>query len=342
MSFGSSFRWSSMVIGGAGILLGVVVAPATAFGQGCMPFRFMSPSLGGPKAAFLQPGEWQLGVAMRRIASDKFFLGTHEIPGPNGQPLDLRLNSLDLSFTYATSERLSMTLTVPLAYSTAENTNADLKRHQVSSSGVGDLNLMANLWLGLPARHLNGDVSVGLGVKTPTGRNHIKGTSYDSLGNPSQVFLQQTIQMGDGGWAVLVQSQGFQHLFGHASAYYSGFYSVSLRRNSDVPTAGTFWAIPDVYSARVGFADQLMMEPGLSTSLGWRIDGTPTNDLIGGHTAFFRHDGYTMYLDPGISFQSGPNQFALNVPVRIRQDYTGPAPGGVPDYALYASFTRTF
>lgn len=342
MSLRSSVKWSSDGIRVAGILLGLVVAPAVGFGQGCMPFRFVSPSLGGERNAFLQAGEWQLGLSTRRIASNRFFLGTQEIPGPFGQPLNIRLNSLDLDLTYATSDRFSLTATVPFSYSTAENTNADLKRHQVSSAGVGDINLMANLWLGSPARHLNGNVFVGLGVKTPTGSNHVKGASFDSLGNSSQVFLQQTLQLGDGGWAVLLQSEGFQHLFGRASGYYSGYYSVSLRQHSDVPQAGTFWAIPDVYSARVGFAYLMMMEPGLSASLGGRIDGTPTNDLLGGHTSFFRHNGYTMYLDPGVSLQSGPNQFALNVPVRVRQDYTGPAPGGVNDYAIYASFTRTF
>lgn len=343
--------WSRQVSMGLGMLL---AAPAVAFGQGCMPLRFTSPALGGQQAAFLLPHEWQVGVSARRVATNRFFVGTQEdeTKAPLGQPLNLRLNSVDLSFSYALSSRFSLTLTAPLSYSTIETTHADHLRHQVSNTGVGDLNVAGNLWLGAPTQHPNGNVSLGFGVKAPTGRYHTTGDVHDSLGNVSQAPLTQTVQLGDGGWAVLLQGQAFQQVFPRGSVYFSGSYSVSLRQHTDVQRSpGVLTAVPDVYSARLGLAYGLMAEPGLSVSLGGRIDGTPVGNLVGGKTDFFRSAGYTLFIDPGVSLQNGPDQFTLSVPVRVRHNYlsmrlstgqTRVGMGGVNDYVIYAGYSRRF
>ena len=87
-----------------------------------MPLRFTSASLGGQQAPYLLPHEWQIGLAARRVASNRFFVENTrtKTQAPGGQPLHLRLNTVDLSATYATSERFSLTLTVPLSHSTGE------------------------------------------------------------------------------------------------------------------------------------------------------------------------------------------------------------------------------
>jgi hypothetical protein len=348
----SSPRWSV----GLGILLSLLAVPGVALGQGCMPLRFTSPSLGGQQTPYFQAHEWQVGIAVRRVATNRFYVGDQEdeTKAPGGQPLHLRLNSVDLSFAYATSERFSLALSVPLSYSTVDQAFPDLQRHQVSSGGVGDINLIGNLWLGAPSRHPNSNVSVGLGIKMPTGSNHVQGNTYDASGNVSQVTINQAVQLGDGGWAVLLQGQAFQQVFPRGSVYLSGFYSISLQQHTDVlfPAANTFWAVPDLYSARLGLSYGLMAEPGLSVSLGGRIDGTTVRDLVGGRTDFYRKAGYTMFVDPGLSLQSGPNQFILDVPVRVRHNYLSMlvnngqtvriGNGGVNDYVLYAGFSRRF
>lgn len=91
-----------------GILWLLLTAPRVAFGQGCMSLRFTSPSLGGLNAPYLLENDWQFEIALRRVTTDKFFVGSQEdeSAAPFGQPpLDLSLNSLDLSITYATTER---------------------------------------------------------------------------------------------------------------------------------------------------------------------------------------------------------------------------------------------
>ena len=340
------------VLAVSGLVTGLLWAPRDAVGQGCMPLRFTSPSLGGEHVPYLGAHEWQLSVAARRVATHRFYVGSQEdeTQAPGGQPLYLRLNSVDLGLSYATSERLSFSLTVPLSYSTASNIDPDGKRYQVSSTGVGDINLMGDLWLRTPGLHPNGNVVVGLGVKSALGSNHIQG-DFGTPGGVIQQPLSQTVQLGDGGWAVLLQAQAFQRVAGHASTYAAGFYSVSLKKHTDVPwpPANALWAVPDVYSARLGFSYGLKDDPALSVSLGGRIDGTPTRDLVGGRTDFYRHAGYTMYVDPGISLQLGLNQFTLNVPVRVRHNYLSmtlsdgsvrPGVGGVNDYVIYVTWTR--
>ena len=177
------FGFNRFVMGLA-ITMTLFAIPANSSAQGCMPLHFTTPSLGGEGIVFLRPHQWQLGLAVRRVATNKFFVGSAEKPSaaPFGQPVNLRLNSADLSATYAMTERTSLSLAVPLFYGTAEQTYADLQRHQVSNKGIGDISATANMWLGSPSRHPNGNVSLGLGVKAPTGSYHATGASYSATG----------------------------------------------------------------------------------------------------------------------------------------------------------------
>jgi hypothetical protein len=336
-----------------GLLIGLILAPELARGQGCMPLHFTFPGLAGGKVNFYQAHDWQLGVAFRSVATNRFFVGTQEdeAAAPNGQPLNLRLNSLDLSLTYATGEQVSLTLTVPVSYSTAENTQADQLRHQVSGAGVGDVNLMVNSWLASPIRHPNGNIALGFGLKAPTGNYHITGSSHSPTGAVKQVPVTGSLQAGDGGWAVLLQGQAFQQLFPRGSAYFSGSYAISMREHTDVVWAGLQSAVPDVYSARLGMTYGVLAEPGLSFSLGGRIDGTPSGDLLGGKDSYYRSAGYTVYVEPGVWMQVGPSQFSLGVPIRVYHDYATvtnskgqsvPGRGGVNDYIIYAGYTWRF
>jgi hypothetical protein len=324
-----------------------------AAAQGCMPLHFTTPSLGGEGISFLHSGQWQVGVAIRRVATNKFFVGDaeNEAMAPFGQPLHLRLNSADASITYAASYRTTFSVTVPFFYGTAENANADLNRHQVSNSGIGDITATANMWLAEPTRHPNGNVSLGLGVKAPTGGYQATGAFYGPTGTVTQPFLTPTLQLGDGGWAILAQTQAFQQMAGRLSAYGSGLYSASTREHTDATFQGIMVSVPDVYSARAGLAFGLAPDQGLSVSLGGRIDGTMSSDLIGGRDDYKRDAGYYMYVEPGMAWTNGPNQFTLSVPVRVRANYytatlsngtTRVGAGGVNDYIIYAGFTRRF
>jgi hypothetical protein len=344
----------SRLAGGAMVALLVLGLPTHAsHAQGCMPLRFTSPSLGGQGTSFLRPHEWQVGVGLRRVATHRFYVGSEETESaaPGGEPLRIHLNSLNLSAAYGLSERSSVTLAVPMSYSSASNIHLDGLRHSNSAAGIGDISLTASYWLAQPTQRPFSNAQVSLGVKTPTGSVHKTDDFFAPDGSVSQQPVPQTLQTGDGGFAVLVQLQAFQRLTPRLSLYQLGSYSASLKEHTDVtwPPAGTEWAVPDLYSGRLGLAWAAAPDHGLSFSLGGRIDGTTTADLIGGHDDYYRHAGYTMYLDPGVSWVTGLNQLTLSVPVRMRHNYLSetlsdgsvrPGAGGVNDFLVYFDFSR--
>lgn len=353
MTTATSTRWRRSSVR---VAIGVVLCLAGTRGasaQGCMPLHFTTPSLGGEAVSFLHPGQWQLGLSVRRVATNRFYVGDaeDEAAAPFGHPLNLRLNSADISATYAVSERATLSATVPFFYGTQEITNLDAARHQSSNSGIGDVNVGANVWLASPTAHPNGNVSLGLGVKAPTGSYHATSAFYGPTGTPSQVPLTPTLQLGDGGWAVLAQGQAFQQVAGRTSAYASGLYSASLRMHTDATWQGLIVAVPDVYSARAGLAFGIAPESGISVSLGGRIDGTMIRNLVGGRDDSKRDAGYYVYVEPGLAWSTGPNQFTLNVPVRVRANYYAmvlsdgtfrSGVGGVNDFIVYAGYSRRF
>ena len=331
----------------------VLAIPANISAQGCMPLHFTSPSLGGEGIVFLRPHQWQMGLAVRRVATDKFFVGDTEksTASPFGQPLNLRLNSADVSLTYATTEQTSLSITVPFFYGTAEQTHGDKNRHQVSNGGVGDISLTASRWLRAPSRHPNGNMSLGLGVKAPTGSHLATGATYNAAGTATQTTLTPTLQLGDGGWAISAQTQAFQQLSGRTAIYASGIYSASLKEHTDGIWQGVLVAVPDVYTARAGFGFALAPDQGVSVSVGGRVDGTRMSDLFGGSDDFKRSAGHYMYVEPGLAWMTGVNQFTLSVPVRVRASYythrlsNGTeriGAGGVNDFIIYAGVSRRF
>lgn len=342
----------AMVHVAAGVAL-MIGATGGASAQGCMPLHFTTPSLGGQATTFLQPGQWQVGLSVRRVATNRFWAGAaeNEAAAPFGQPVNLRLNSGDLGVTYAATERTSVSVTVPFSYGTMEFTNLDTNRHQYSNGGIGDISATATMWLAAPTRHPNGNVSVGFGVKAPTGSYHATGAFYGATGVVTETDLHPSIQLGDGGWAIQAQGQAFQQVFARTSVYASGAYSASLREHSDEVWKGLLVDVPDVYSARAGLAFALAPDQGLSVSLGGRIDGTTMRNLFGKRDDNFRDPGYYAYVEPGLAWVSGMNQFTLNVPVRVHAQYDTRVLsdgtlrvgiGGVNDYIIYAGWSRRF
>jgi hypothetical protein len=320
-----------------------------------MPVRFTSPSLGGQRENFLKKGEWQVGLASRHLYADQWFVGTRvdETKTPFQRPLYLNINTLDVSVTYGLNERASLTLTLPFLYGTHSRLYADLRRHQVQSIGLGDINLIANTWLWSPQARPNGNVNLGLGVKTPFGSNEVEDDWWLADSSEIRHVVDQSIQLGDGGWGIILQAQAFQRVLPSASLYFVGTYMMSTREHTDVvsPIVGVTLGVPDVYYVRGGVARSLWAEQGLSASLGARLDGITRRDIIGGGDEHFRRPGYTFFLDPGLSLRRGPVEFTVNFPIRVHQNFpqsiidrkTGfPGGGDLADNLIYVGYTHRF
>lgn len=60
---------------------------------------------------------------------------------------------------------------------------------------------------------------------------------------------------------------------------------------------------------------------GLSASLGWRIEGIPVYDLVGG-SGGFRRPGYVTSIEPSLAYMKGRTTLSLNVPVALVRNRT--------------------
>ncbi|MBM3838591.1 MAG: hypothetical protein FJ398_11630 [Verrucomicrobia bacterium] len=154
--------------------------------------------------------------------------------------------------------------------------------------------------------------------------------------------------------------QAFQKIFKNTYGYASGFYLINPREKSDTQFTtdpNVLLSVPDQYQGRLGLSYTIWPEKGIALSLGGRVDGLPVRDLIGGADDGFRRPGYSVYIDPGISWSWGKNFLSFNGPVavaRSRQrsirdilasERTGQyvhGAGGIADFLLVASYSRRF
>jgi hypothetical protein len=305
-----------------------------------MPVRLTS-SLGVQGNSFLQAGHWELDAGYRWLHTrgEDFFVGTARTPAPpalqppGGQPIEIDVHTVSLGLTYAATDQIRVSISAPFQTGTISIAHEDGIRHSQTVTGLGDVIVTGNAWLFNPRTGPAGNVSLGLGVKTPTGSNTAADTYYTASG-AEQRWVDQAVQPGDGGWGIVLELQAFQRVSSAAVTYLSGFYLLNPKERTDVQigtpvglpgdglSTGTpyFLSVPDAYSVRGGVSYALWPEQGLSLSLGGRFDGVPVGDLVNGGDDNFRRPGYAAFVDPGLDLSLGSNTFTLNVPVRVHAD----------------------
>ena len=297
-----------------------------AAAQGCEPIRFTTPiNLGGEGQAYQRAQQWQFTLAYRRLHSNEFYVGTSQDPtkGPGGQAPTFDIHTFVADIGYSPTDRLQLNVSLPFSTASLSRLGwgtGNPTRHGQRATGIGDVSAMGALWLLNPKSHQNGNVSVGLGFKAPTG-SHTKSSWFYSATDSVEFPADQTIQPGDGGWAINLQTQAFQRVFEGLYAYGFGAYMANPRAQTEVtinPTSPVRWSVPDVYQARLGAAYSVWPDQGLTVSLGGRLDGIPKNDLFGGgDTTAVKRTSQIIYLDPGLSLNRGRSSITLSVPIRL-------------------------
>ncbi len=281
---------------------------------------------GEAQSTDLRAHEWQVALDYRYLHADQFFFGGQATTPPQqffGQPLFIYVHSVNLNVTYATSDRFSLRLTVPVSYGSQSRFYQDSARHVARAGGIGDIGLVGNAWLLDPATHAKANLALGAGVKIPTGNNEFTATHFLKGGGSLQFPVDQAIELGDGGWGVILQGQAFRQVAPRTFAYFTGSYLLSPRDQTDVMRAPpgemnstVHISVPDVYTGRLGVSYGLAPEQGLSVSLGGRVDGIPYHDLIGKSDGF-RRPGYIVFVDPGVALERGQGTFTLSTPIRV-------------------------
>ena len=363
------------------ILFLIGLIPSLGKGQGCIAVRHRSCAVGsGPNSnTLMSPGQWQVSLGMRSLHSYKHFVGTEYQPQRETEGTNVINNtqSADLGISYSVTGRLSVSANLPFSYNdrtslyehygNSVTVNPGRNRFETKSVGIGDARLTANYWILDPLKHPKANVMLGLGIKLPTGNSNVKDVVHRRKADGSDYTLEkpvdQSIQLGDGAIGYNLEVQGYKLLGTKSLLYYNGFYLLSPQNvneteqfASDKPITDLmirYHSVADQFAARVGVAYDLIPTKGFQVMLGGRMEGIPSNDLLGKSDGF-RRPGYIISLEPGISYSKSKNMFSLTMPLaivrnRIKSAFDLKDPSGLrhgdaafADYFISATVSHRF
>lgn len=314
------------------LAISFLVSTANLHAQGCVAIRQFS-GLGNSvgQGNILNKGEWNISANYRYFKSFRHFRGTHEEPNriEDGTEVINYQHGLDINISYAFSERLYGIVSLPFQYnersSLYEHNRTD--RHTTYSKGFGDMRIGAGYWLLSGEKARKGNTAIGLGIKFPTGDYAATSTFYrGEESTPTEMTVDQSIQLGDGGTGLIVDFQGLWNIGGANFWYYDGFYMFNPKETNGTPTNRSranesIMSVPDQYAVRTGVLHSFEKIHGLGLSLGGRIEGIPVRDAFGGSEGF-RRPGYIISVEPGVSYMLGNVTGTLNVPIALWRNRT--------------------
>jgi hypothetical protein len=311
-------------------------------------------------------GEWQLSLSYRGLESETHYSGSERQRHREREQTYVinTQQALDIGVSYAATDRLSFTLGIPLVEASwaipSPLRPVPGPRAKQEASGLGDVSLTGRYWMFAPeSRH---NVSLGLGVKAPTGEHDAR-QEYPNLDgtNPAVKAVDQSVQLGDGGWGILFDVQAFRQLR-KVTLFASGTYLANPRDTNGTPSIivglglgdNPVFAeegllvnsVPDQYLVRLGAVTPIGKK-GLGASLAYRVEGLPRYDLIGDSHGW-RRPGHEMFVEPGIAYSRGGSTWSLNVPIgfyrnREPNPYSGrEGDATFPDYIVLTGVSYRF
>jgi len=331
--------------------------------QGCVAVRQMGGINPLSTSGYaLSKGEFQIGTSYRYFHSFRHFVGTEEQPqrqnsgggfdangNEKGNAVNIYSHAVDFNISYGISDRLQVNLFIPyvnnersqvLATKKDPTTGQTLEgtRYSMWASGLADIRMSANYLVFDPAKAMNGNLLVGMGVKLNSGSYTAKDNAMILDPTTKQPvyqmqYVDQAIQPGDGGIGISVEVQGYKKLHKGIYGFANGYYLFNPRESN-----GTFksppsvvngqtlygynvYASPDQFFVRAGVMTSVLKHKNLTLSLAGRFEGIPVYDVFGGNVAY-RRPGYVVAVEPGVTYQTGKHTFSLFVPVNFIRNRT--------------------
>jgi len=324
--------------------------------------RLDVPVTGTEGSPYPRAKSWQTTAAYRWQMSDRHFIGSEEQKDreEEGSQVINRIHILDLNVRYNLTQRTSISASVPYLIASRSNPIRDqnrvvIDRSVTHSNAVSDFVLTGRRWIRNPDSCKNGNVSLGLGVKLPTGPSDHEDLRRTFVGGrivSSVVPVDQSIQPGDGGWGFGLEATAFRRMGSRSVGYASATYLFNPEEQNSTDRGGTdpltrYYSIPDQYLARAGVA---MSARWVTASLGGRVEGVPGEDLLGGSKGF-RRPGYAISVEPGLTFHHGRSVLTTAVPVAVYRNRTlsyadkingGHGDAAFADYLVLVAFSRLF
>ena len=342
-----------------------------------MAARISSPSLGA--ASYQQPGTWTAAVSHRWQYSDRHFVGDQEqvYREKEGSQVINDIQLMDLSVGYAVTKRLSASLSLPFQFATRSQAVRDTRRvggvlvnpsrypapdgtvngavidrFTTEANGLGDIRLLGTVWLFDPDHNKKQNVSVGLGVVFPTGEKDAKdefktfGTNSAGQYEPRSVTqnVDNSIQPGSGAWGIIFDIYGFRELATNLTVFAAGTYISTPEEDAGVRSGSlsspTVWSVGDSYLFRAGLGYKFLPKYGLTFTLGGRMEGTPSTDIIGG-SGGRRRPGFGISIEPGLVWSKNRWTASFSAPVALYRNRERNFEGQEGD-AAFADFMTLF
>ena len=319
-------------------------------GVQCAGHEDSSSKLGG----IFDGNRWHLSIGFRKQRSHRHFVGTEEQKQRAEQGTEVVNNIYlnDVALTYDVNRRFNITAAIPFMKATRRRGTSPQIFH---SFGFGDLSVMGRMWLFKQPNESSQNISFGIGIKFPTGKSNVTDTVLAGNGRTVTQVVDQSIQLGDGGWGIPLDFQAYKR-FGKTTVYASGVYLLNPRDTNGVPTgrgrpSEAIMSVADQYLARVGVSRPVPKTRQWAYTLGWRIEGVPVRDLIGKSNGF-RRPGYGMAIEPGVQYFRPRDTWSVTVPIaagrnrkRSVSDILVGNPGGdaaFADYMILVGYSRRF
>ena len=297
-------------------------------------------------------GHWQLAVAYRKQRSHRHFVGTVEQKQRAEQHTEIvnDIHLFDVGVTYEFNPRYSLSVSVPFMYASRTNparfnaARVQTQPEQVSHAvGFGDISVGGRVWVLDPGREKppRQNISFGFGVKLPTGKPDVRDTIPTANG-PRQVVVDQSIQLGDGGWGFVFSTDMYKRLW-KTTLYGSGVYLFNPRNTNGVRTgrgraSEAIMSVSDQYLGRAGVIFPVPKARGWTASFGGRVEGVPVRDIFG-KSAGFRRPGYGVSLDPGVNYYTRRGDvWSLSVPIAVKRNRLRSVPDLIDNRAGDAAF----
>jgi hypothetical protein len=230
---------------------------------------------------------------------------------------------------------------------------------------MGDTIIGANSWIRNPVKAPRNNLSVGLGLLMPTGKDNVQNTvNTNTTGTGAAVEVTSpvdySIQPGNGGWGLVMQWMGYQRQGKNLVFYFDGDYIATqggtngIQRSATLSTTqplNNYVAISDQYLLEAGISFPVSHVKGLSATFGPRDEGVPAYNLFPNSNAGFRRPGFAVTAGPAAQYSRGANLFTAGVYKAVHRDRTGSYPDSVygshgdaafAQYVWLASLTHRF
>jgi hypothetical protein len=273
---------------------------------------------------------WQLNVINRYFRSFRDFAGSVNQHTPARNKNEIKSFSTDLSLSRFFDHGWSVDLHVPILANTRttnfEHGGLNTPRYSTHAFGLGDISLSVFKWLLRPSRLQKFNLQIGLGLKLPTG--DYRYTDYFHRNDTTKVLapVNPAIQLGDGGTGITTELNSYYFFSKKVSMYANFYYLINPRDENGVSTTfgrmptplqilaeSEVATVPDVYSIRAGFIYEF---DKIAFSAGYREEGVPVYDLIGGSDGL-RRPGYNISIEPGIIYKMKKVSLYGYVPVAV-------------------------